>query len=99
MANMKTTIDLPDELVRRLKLRAVREGRKLKEAAADVLRAGLATQAGERAPEPVVVRKDKKTGLPVIQCRRKARRGEDLTPGRVADILIEQETEWTRESA
>jgi plasmid stability protein len=96
---MKTTIDLPDELVCRLKLRAVREGKKLKEAAAEALRAGLAGRAGVRVPEPVVVLKDKKTGLPVIQCRRTARRADELTPDRVADILIEQETGWTRESA
>ena len=96
---MKTTIDLPDELVRRLKLRALREGRKLKEAAAEVLRAGLAAQTGGRVAEPIVVLTDKKTGLPVIQCRRKAPRAEELTPERVADILIEQEAGWMRESA
>ena len=89
---MKTTIDLRDELVRRLKLRAVRERRKLKESVADVLRAGLAAQAGEQVLKPAVVLKDKTTGLPVIQCRRRALRAEELTPERVADILIEQET-------
>ena len=39
---MKTTLDLPPDLVKQLKLRAVHEGKKLKEAVADVLRAGLA---------------------------------------------------------
>ncbi len=96
---MKTTIDLPDELVRRLKLHARREGRKLKEAAAQALRAGLAAEAGERFLDPVVVLKDKKTGLPVIQCRPNAPRAEEPTPQRVVDILIEQEEGWMRESS
>jgi len=40
---MKTTIDLPEDLVREMKLRAVREGRKLKDVAEEVFRRGLAT--------------------------------------------------------
>lgn len=39
---MKTTIDLPEELVREMKFRAVREGRKLREVAEEVFRRGLA---------------------------------------------------------
>jgi hypothetical protein len=42
----------------------------------------------------VTVRKDRKTGLPVIQCRRAAPRGQELTPDRVAAILIAQEAAW-----
>ncbi|HEV2292979.1 MAG TPA: hypothetical protein VGR35_03935 [Tepidisphaeraceae bacterium] len=93
---MKTTFDLPEELVRQLKLRALRDGRKLKDAAADVLRAGLEASPRPAAPseKPAQVVKDKKTGLPVIQCRRAAPRAHELTPDRVADILIAQEAEW-----
>lgn len=39
---MKTTLDLPADLVRAMKLRAVHEGRKLKDVAAELLRRGLA---------------------------------------------------------
>ena len=39
---MKTTLDLPNDLVQEIKLRAVNEGRKLKDVAADLLRAALA---------------------------------------------------------
>ena len=39
---MKTTLELPDDLVRAIKLRAIHEGRKLKDVIADLLRAGLA---------------------------------------------------------
>jgi hypothetical protein len=38
---MKTTFDLPPDLVREVKLRAVHEGRKLKDVAAELLRVGL----------------------------------------------------------
>src|SRR5205823_14157163 len=72
---MKMTVELPEDLVRELKMRAVREGRKLKDAAAEVLRAGLAagqpqrgTSHGRGGRARVIIRKDPKTGLPVIQC-------------------------------
>jgi plasmid stability protein len=95
---VKTTLDLPDELVRRLKLRAVHSGRKLKEVAADMLAAGLAVPLAGSSEEPAVVVKDKKTGLPVIRCRRSAPRGQELTPERVAEILTAQEAGWARDS-
>ena len=38
---MKTTIDLPPDLVREMKILAVHEGRKLKDVAADLLKRGL----------------------------------------------------------
>jgi hypothetical protein len=44
---MKTTFDLPDELVKEIKLLAVHEGKKLKDAVAELLRQGLnAASAG-----------------------------------------------------
>lgn len=94
---MKTTFDLPDDLVRKLKLRAVREGRKLKDAAADMIRAGLAASARAKPQEErAVILKDKKTRLPVIQCRHAPSRGQDLTPDRLAEILMAQEIESLR---
>lgn len=95
---MKTTFDIPEELVRRLKLRAVREGRKLKDAVADVLRAGLDAQGRQSAVQAAIIVNDKKTGLPVIQCPRAAPRGQELTPDRVAEILNQQEAEWARDA-
>lgn len=38
---VKTTLDLPNDLVREVKLRAVNEGRKLKDVISDLLRRGL----------------------------------------------------------
>ena len=93
---MKTTIDLPDNLVRQLKLRAVREGRKLKDLTAELLREGLSAPAAPKTPRQPVVVKHKKTGLPVIVCRRTPPPGEELTPEKIADLLLEQEVQWAR---
>ena len=38
---MKTTLDLPDSLMNEIKLRAVHEGREVKDVVADLLTAGL----------------------------------------------------------
>lgn len=92
---MKTTVDLPDSLVKQVKLRALQEGKKLKNAVADLLQRGLNVamnmEPDDAAP---VVTKDKKTGLPLVQCKQGASPQDELTPERVADILMTQETEW-----
>lgn len=46
---MKTTFDLSEELIREMKMRAVREGRKLREVAEEVFRRGLAAPVPSRA--------------------------------------------------
>ncbi len=95
---MKTTIEIPDLLMRDVKLRAVHEGRKLKEVVADLLRKGLdhvETDKGEQNP---VVTFDAESALPVIQCRRSASPSSRLTPDRVATILLEQEAGWNAET-
>jgi len=90
---MKTTLDLPDDLVQQVKLRAVRERRKLKDAVADLLRKGLSAPSTAETESASPLIKDK-SGLPLIVCRRAALPGEELTPERVADILLQQEVEW-----
>lgn len=90
---MKTTLDLPANLVKQVKLRALRDGRKLKDAVADLLRMGLSAVAEPDTDVPVVM-KDKKTGLPLIRCKQAAPPRDALTPDRVADILLTQETDW-----
>ena len=82
------TIDLPEELVCQLRLRAVQDGRKLKDVAADLLRGGLAMVGTAAAPAAPVIRKDPKTGLPVILCR--GTPTQPLTPERVARILSDR---------
>ena len=86
---MKTTLDLPDDLMRAIKIRAVKENRKLKDAIADLLKRGLA-----REPHvPATVRK--RVELPFGRCAHEARAGQEMTPERVAEILLEEET-WAR---
>jgi len=58
---MKTTLKLPDELMRRVKLHAINRNQKLKDAIAQLLELGMAAaaqaQAPRRAPKPVRLRK------------------------------------------
>jgi hypothetical protein len=66
---MKTTIDLPPELVRALKIRAVNEGRKMKDLAAELLHRGLASPSApptRQPPKPRIV--TQADGLPVVRC-------------------------------
>jgi plasmid stability protein len=55
---MKTTLELPDELVKEIKLRAIHEGSKLKDAVADLLRKGLAAKATGSGKKATVVKAD-----------------------------------------
>jgi hypothetical protein len=92
---MKTTLDLPDALVKQVKLRALQDGRKLKDAVADLLRKGLAvSRNSESMVRAAQVTRDKQTGLPLIRCNKAAFPPEELTPERVADILLAQEADW-----
>ena len=55
---MKTTLDLPDELMREVKIRAVHEHKKLKDAIAEFIRKGIAASESprRRLPKPVRLR-------------------------------------------
>ena len=88
---MKTTLDLPDDLMREVKIRAVRENRKLKDEIADLLRRGLS----QRRSEPRVHRR---VTLPIVECSHRARPGEEMTPERVASILLDEEAGARHES-
>ncbi len=70
---MKATFDLPPGLVREMKLRAVHEGRKLKDLAADLLERGLATRQSSAPPEPSKPRIEiQPNGVPVVRCGERA---------------------------
>ena len=85
--------------MRRLKLRAVHDGRKLKDVAADMLRKGIGASPVAKKMTRARFVKDKTKGLPIIPCGRVAPRGREMTPRRVARVLSDQEVEWARESA
>lgn len=89
---MKTTLDLPDELIREVKLRAVHQRRSVKDLMAEILRQGLGMAplggAEKRPVSPMV--KIGKRGLPVIQCAANA----PATRMSTAELLaLEQETQ------
>jgi plasmid stability protein len=91
--DVKTTLDIPDDLLRAMKMRAVQEGRKFKDVATEVFRRGLAqprmaanSGGGQRVK------------LPLIQCRHQAASQAKLTPDQVADVLLKQELEWSHEA-
>jgi plasmid stability protein len=85
MAAMKTTLDLPDDLMREVKIRAVKRNRKLKEEIADLLRRGLSQRASGRKLRHRVT-------FPIVECAHEALPGEQMTPERVASVLVAEES-------
>lgn len=83
--SMKTTLELPDDLMRAIKLRAVREDRKLKDLIAELLRRGLTAEPEEQGGP------GRRVQLPILHGGHEADRDEEMTPDRVAELLIEQE--------
>jgi hypothetical protein len=54
---MKTTLDLPDDLMRQVKIRAVHENKKLKDMIAEFLRKGMSSRKdAAKPPKPVRLR-------------------------------------------
>ena len=92
---MKTTFDLPDELVREMKLRAVMQGRTLRDLGADFIRQGLGLAAPRpaQAPPSASIVQLSPGGLPVIRCRADAP-ALGLT---VDDLLALEQQTLTRE--
>lgn len=92
--NMKITVDLPDALVKEIKLRALYDGQKLKDAIADLLRKGLdAPSAPPEDSDGPGFTIDPETRLPIIPYRRRPP-SEELTPDRMKEILLQQEVDW-----
>lgn len=89
---MKTTLDLPDELIREVKLRAVVQRRTVKDLVAEFLRQGMGMapiEGAEKRPVSPMVKIGKK-GLPVIQCEPNA----PATRMSAAELTaLEQETQ------
>jgi len=90
---MKTTLDLPLTLVKQVKLLALGDGRKFNDYFADLLRKGLEAE-GVTTTKSTDLKRDKKTGLLRIECKHAARPGMEMTPERVASLLLDQEANW-----
>lgn len=82
---MKTTIDLPDDLMRRVKVKAAQEDRKLKDLVAELLEMGLERPSGQ------VTLPGHRVELPLIRGGHPAAPGEEMTPERVAALLLEMD--------
>ena len=78
---MKTTLDLPDELMRAVKVRAAEDNLKLREVVSTLLSRGLAATLAEK---PMV---RNRVQFPLVKCAHPAKPGDELTPERVAEIL------------
>jgi hypothetical protein len=94
LASMKTTLD---ELVREMKLRAVMQGRTLRDLAAELIRQGLglvAPRPSQAPPLDSMVRMGP-GGLPVIRCRTDA----PATGMHIADLLALEQDAQTSEDA
>ncbi len=48
---MKTTLELPDELMRRVKIRAAEKNQKLKDTVAELIQKGFAAPASPQPPQ------------------------------------------------
>ncbi|WP_157087169.1 antitoxin [Piscicoccus intestinalis] len=79
---MKTTLELPDDVMRAIRLRAAREDRTLKDVIAELLRVGLATST-----QPA---RRSRSEFPVIEGRRPEGLPDDvLGPEAVARLLAD----------
>lgn len=87
---MKTTLDLPADLIREMKLRAAHEGRKLRDVATEIFRRGLSQ------PSPQSEAPRHRVKLPLIHCEKA---GAEMSADQVAEILLKQEVEWSHEAA
>jgi plasmid stability protein len=88
---MKTTLDLPDELMRAAKIRAANEGRRLQDVVADLLRRGLAEEPKSAG------RMQRKVRLPMVACAHDARREKEMTPNRLAHVLAQEDAKAARQ--
>ena len=66
---MKTTVDIPAKLLRQIKLRAVRNGQKLKDIFVELLQRGLTSPREPRvqAPPNSIIKTDPETGFPYLE--------------------------------
>ncbi len=64
---MKTTLELPDDLMRGMKIRAATEGKKLKDVIADAIRDSLVSSRGTTFEAPPIVISRSASGFPYIK--------------------------------
>jgi len=81
--SVKTTLELPDDLMREVKIRAAKQDRRLKDLVAELLRRGLAEE------ESTDVRTaPRRVRLPLIVGGHAANPDDEMTPERLAEVLL-----------
>lgn len=83
LVNVKTTLELPDDLLREVKLRAVQEDRRMKDVVAEALRLYLDRREGAAGVRHRVE-------LPLVLCEA-ADPADEVTPERAASLLLAEE--------
>lgn len=92
MGFMKTTLDLPEPLVREMKLRAAQEGRKLKDVATEVFEAGLRRQSPGQGSKTY----SQKLDAPLFACEASKAESSGMT---VAKLLrLEQQAQFEEDA-
>lgn len=64
---MKTTLELPDDLMREVKIRAAQQGKKMKDVMAETLRCGLFPETTLRETPKPRITIDPELGHPVVE--------------------------------
>jgi plasmid stability protein len=83
---MKTTLELPDDLMRKIRIRAAQGDRKLKDVVTELLRRGLA----QAEAEAETAGSRHRVKLPLFKGR-PAAAGQEATPDVVKQILADEE--------
>jgi hypothetical protein len=78
--------------MREVKIRAVHENRRLKDVIADLLRRGLVAKEQESRGMA-----RKRVTFPLVECSHPARPDEEMTPDRVAEVLLTEEAQGVGE--
>jgi hypothetical protein len=90
---VKTTLDLPDTLVKEVELCASDEGRNLNDVAADLLRIGLANRPAAPAPQSLPLLKTHPiTNLPYFECTPDAPASR-MTPRQLIELENDTQSE------
>lgn len=106
---MKTTVDLPADLVKALKLHALNRRRKLGESVVELLRLASAADGGAGRPgnqrphegtgmsgsksSGPTHRRNNRVQLPLIHCGHCPPPDQQLTPDQIAGLLLNQEAD------
>lgn len=84
--HVRTTLDLPDDLMRAIKVGPAQQDRKIEDAVAELLRRGL-SEPGR------AVASGRRAQLPLVQCG--GATGLDMAPEFLATALLDDEADWS----